>query len=360
VVIAIIAVLIGLLLPAVQKVREAASRMSCTNNLKQIALASHSFHDANLMFPPGLNVSKNSVDPNPSRNLPGPPDPFACAGPYIGCLAYLLPYIEQDNVYKLIPPDNFNLNTTLPAWAYGYPPFDFNDPSVPASHQNGTGYMKPAPDSKIKSYLCPSDNAGSGPGTAFWDLSPGNNPQGIIDGMGVYYAPNQHVYIDYLIDQSNYGHELGRTNYCGMGGAYGLVDGSDTSNAQWAPYTGIYYMSSKTRIADITDGTSNTIAFGETLTGQHQDGMRQFEIAWMGSGWWFSKYGLAPIYADENGNGSSDYTFRQFSSKHTGIVNFAFGDGSVHSLSKGMNFNTFIYMSGMKDGQVIDFSSTGL
>src|SRR5262249_28226217 len=92
VVIAIIGVLVGLLLPAVQKVREAASRMSCTNNLKQIAQASHSYHDANSKFPPGLNVSPNSVNVNPGY-VAGQP----YAGPYVGVLAYLLPYMEQDN-----------------------------------------------------------------------------------------------------------------------------------------------------------------------------------------------------------------------------------------------------------------------
>src|SRR4051812_47900229 len=89
VVIAIIAILIGLLLPAVQKVRETAARMKCKNNLKQIGLAFHNYHGANECFPPGLNSRAASIDGN---NL----------GPGWGWGAYLLPYLEQDNLFRQI------------------------------------------------------------------------------------------------------------------------------------------------------------------------------------------------------------------------------------------------------------------
>src|SRR5262245_43577619 len=87
VVIAIIAILIGLLLPAVQKVREAAARIQCTNNFKQIALAAHNYHDAN-GFVPGVWYQLDPV-------------PFSSGGHVHSNLFYaLLPYIEQQNVYK--------------------------------------------------------------------------------------------------------------------------------------------------------------------------------------------------------------------------------------------------------------------
>src|SRR6266566_2900111 len=99
VVIAIIAVLIGLLLPAVQKVREAAARMKCKNNLKQIGLAFHNYHAAQGSFPPGFSSQAASTD--------GP-----SLGPGWGWGAYLLPYLEQDNLYRQI---NFAKDITDPA-----------------------------------------------------------------------------------------------------------------------------------------------------------------------------------------------------------------------------------------------------
>ena len=113
VVIAIIAILIGLLLPAVQKVREAAARAQCTNNLKQLGIATHNFHDVNGALP---------------ASDAGPP-PGGTANTGISAHAYLLPHIEQDNVFRLI---------------------DF---TVSHSHANNAT----ARAQNIKTFLCPSD-----------------------------------------------------------------------------------------------------------------------------------------------------------------------------------------------------------
>src|SRR5439155_24301180 len=89
VVIAIIAVLIGLLLPAVQKVREAASRIKCANNLKQIGLAAHNYASTKESLPPGFVGSLTNSQPD-----------YTLKGPMYGSLVFLLPYLEMDNLYR--------------------------------------------------------------------------------------------------------------------------------------------------------------------------------------------------------------------------------------------------------------------
>ena len=106
VVIAIIAILIGLLLPAVQKVREAAARVKCQNNLKQLSLAMHSFHDANNAFPEGIHRSQGNISPFTNYDLTGKENPILRFNWTIA----VMPYIEQGNVEKLWNYTNFNAN----------------------------------------------------------------------------------------------------------------------------------------------------------------------------------------------------------------------------------------------------------
>jgi prepilin-type N-terminal cleavage/methylation domain-containing protein len=342
VVIAIIGVLISLLLPAVQKVREAANRTSCLNNLHQIALAAHNYHSTHKVFPPGTNFSPNS----PANPWWQPP----ISGTYMGVLAYLLPYMEQDNVYRQIPTGLFDPNTSLGAWSYSYPPNDSTAPNgfPPSLGANQTAYLKPAADAIIKAYQCPSDNVQDaqtsfGPGTetgAVWDMFSYN----------YYSAPYYYITADYVWDWPGFGHEMGRTNYVGCSGGLGKVPPLPDGTLSWSRYTGVFYPGSKTRITDIADGSSLTIAFGETLGGTGLHGTRNFVMSWMGSGCMPTAWGLVPKYGANN----DDFDWIQFSSFHPGIDNFAFADGSVRPIQRGVDQTTFIYASGMRDQRVYD------
>jgi hypothetical protein len=327
-------------LPAVQKVREAAARMSCQNNLKQIALASMNYESGNGVLPPGINVSPNSINtgPNPA-GISSPP----YAGPYTGVLAYLLPYMEQNNIYNALPTNLFQLNTTAGAWAYNTPPY--------SSDGNNTGFPAVC-NSQIKSYTCPSDNAQT------TSLTPDTNyGSGIIDAT--FTVQTIYVTIDWVNNTPGFGAELGASNYVGNAGLEADNTGTMTTTngvaIPWSLYKGPYYNSSKTRIADITDGTSNTVGFGETLGGQAPPQARDFRRAWMGSGVMWGAWGLP------SDTGTAWYA--GWSSKHTGIVQFSMCDGSVRNMPKGITGGTqltaFANVVGMADGMVIDFTQLG-
>jgi len=358
VVIAIIAVLIGLLLPAVQKVREAAARVSCQNNLHQIGLAAHNYASALGYFPPGSVVSPNSL---PGATWMTDP-PY---GPFTGTLAYLLPYIEQDNLYRQIPPSYFNLNTTDVAWAYSTPPKDM-------ANGNETG-LPPYSLVRVKGYECPSDN--------LYDplADDGTGFVGIISGFFFYTPPGDTLpedYIDFLPPSSpgfvpNI-EQVGATSYVASAGAQGdvpdnltltdVVNYPENPNPLSPPpppvnmklYMGPFYANSQTRIVDVMDGTSNTVAFGETRGSSFQNGSRSTRIAWMGAG---AFTGVGDV--------RERATSGRFSSAHPGIVNFAMCDGSVRPIRKlqRLDFSnppphwySFMSLIGMRDGVVNDFT----
>jgi prepilin-type N-terminal cleavage/methylation domain-containing protein/prepilin-type processing-associated H-X9-DG protein len=205
VVIAIIAVLIGLLLPAVQKVREAGNRIKCTNFLKQMALAVHNYHDAFGLFPFGKGPDYRTI-------VPGAP-----VYPRWSPHALMLPYLEQDNLYKSIdfnfPPETPGMEgpviNFMPAW------------------QNPNRVNAAASRTVVPVFLCPSDRAPSGD----W---PGQN---------------------------NYLANLGTTFLCD------LSESLPSTIAPGERPTGPFYYLSKSRMADILDGTSQTVLFSEKIRG---------------------------------------------------------------------------------------------
>jgi prepilin-type N-terminal cleavage/methylation domain-containing protein/prepilin-type processing-associated H-X9-DG protein len=211
VVIAIIAVLIGLLVPAVQKVREAANKTQCLNNLKQMGLALHNYHGDKRSFPPGI-VSQ-LVDPSwqfPAGNCNAFP---AELGPGWSFFAYILPYMEQGNLYRTI---NLNLPISNPANAA-------------------------ARRTVVPAYVCPSD--------------PGPQDQVNVTTCGS--PPNPANTPAFMTDAArcSYVGCLGGGNANNPDPLYGCYENQ--------PFNGVFHRNSRIRIADITDGTSHTIGIGE-------------------------------------------------------------------------------------------------
>jgi prepilin-type N-terminal cleavage/methylation domain-containing protein len=290
VVIAIIAVLIGLLLPAVQKVREAAARATCQNNLKQIALAAHNYHSANGILPPG-HVGK-AIHGNP----PAFPNGSGC---YLGVLAYLLPYVEQDAVYQLFQVDwSTNPPAGNPWWTVGQ--------NVRASR------------ARIKTYQCPSDT--------LEDVL--SNPDALIV-VSMYLTTNQYNAAGFPVAAIGSG-GIGLTNYLGIAGVWGdlPVFGHGLS---MRPYQGVFYNATRAARNQVTldalttaDGASNTLLFGESLNSSFGT-PRDVGFSWAGAGYLTGYYCIP--------SDPRDVYWGDWSSNHSGgIVNFAFGDGAVRPL----------------------------
>jgi prepilin-type N-terminal cleavage/methylation domain-containing protein len=321
VVIAIIGILVALLLPAVQSAREAARRMSCSNNIKQIALSAHNFHDSYKLFPPGLLAAKK-------------PYPIIDSGQGVGALPFLLPYMELNTVH-----DDIDINLDV-KWHPG-------DPKPPCP-SNTVGFWATADtwaasQIKIGAFLCPSVDAYANTGgtmLAYHAKACDHpaDPPNAQDGCGygsVWYYPI-----------GGGGDNLGRTNYMPVAGGFGAIGNL------WDQYKGVFHNRSRNKMGSITDGTSNTLLIGEYAGGFDDNGNLQYSACWIGASGLFTAYGLAP----EAMNGRRPGWW-QFGSMHPGIVQFAMADGSVRGISVTItdepNKRYYRYLSGMSDRQVV-------
>jgi len=324
VVIAIIAVLVGLLLPAVQKVREAAARMQCTNNLKQIGLALHN-HLSTYGYFPTAGGESQAIDAT------NPPSPT------VGWAAQILPFIEQDNLARYVT-------------------------QGPDTWQSALG--KAPVEVVVKTFNCPSRN----------------NRVSVPASWGSVYAMND--YAGLMVEWLNASDWQSTTP--ASSNTTQAFGGIITKGIQWRSddpsKTQIF---GKITATGVPDGLSNTIAISEKAVGARQYQPQVWDW-WELPGWahgadW-PNMRLAgnwiPVQPDnlfprvswmETSAGSGRYNEFGFGSAHTGVFNCLFGDGSVKSVSVSIGnsgnsgysdaTSVFYYLAKRNDGQVINASA---
>jgi prepilin-type N-terminal cleavage/methylation domain-containing protein/prepilin-type processing-associated H-X9-DG protein len=321
VVIAIIGILVGLLLPAVQAAREAARRMSCQNNLKQLALAAHNFESANKRFPPGYMGSDRTITISDTYTA------TPTGRQWVGHLPFLLPYLEQSAAYQVYP----NARTLDPTRAWNGTADsgqfwwwdDDDDPRDMDTIWDSAQF-------RFSFLLCPTANAygnSTGNFSRLHHWGAANGTSGTISARTFSVADTP---------------TLSRTNYLGVAGRIGRLGDGNARNQ----FTGVYFNRSRTKFGEIADGTSNVLLFGE-VTGDWTDVAKpsghtdSFTInnGPMGSSW-----GLG---------GTDAHAWYKFNSLHPGkVVNFALTDGSVRSVTSSIETAMLHNLSAMADGLV--------
>lgn len=300
VVIAIIGVLVALLLPAVQAAREAARRIKCSNNLKQIGLALHNYHD-----------TMNTLPFGSPGNKPATPN-FPVAGTWG---AFILPYMEARNHFDL---------------------FDFK---VPMSHANNTAAVTKV----VPMYICPSD---VGANEAILDMRAGgttyDNP---AKAMGMWYpgcmGPTHMDSCPFCPNPSP-----SPNDWCCQSNNFGSSPGAGSQAGEFAGMIARHFRS--IRFSEVTDGLSNTLMAGETLP-KHCTWNSAFSPN-------FSTVATnIPLNTMENAGTSNSNWFRTcgFKSKHPGVVQFVYGDGSVKTLRQSLDFQLFNALGTRAGGEVV-------
>jgi len=345
VVIAIIAILIGLLLPAVQKVREAAARVKCQNNLKQFGLAMHAYHDANDAFPRG-NTGSWGND-------------------HGSWMFVSLPYMEQSALY----------NQVVAVTGTGGTP-TYSQPGWNMQLAVTAGLLP----KKLPFTRCPSDGFDAD-NPAYANYIGSQGPQ-CNDGACDPRADPFQLYCNGAVggqQADGVSNPLSPPTYPGYGPSSIHGTTSNAANCRGMMCRGTGSVGGpKINIASVTDGTSNTIFLGETLVEQNE--FQRFGNSWGWAGYNSVSQGqtIQPINYPIDGKnlgGLTSYSSCSanctavgvnpanciwnwhvtwgFKSNHTGGANFCFSDGSVRYIAQGIDHRTYQYLGARHDGQPV-------
>jgi prepilin-type N-terminal cleavage/methylation domain-containing protein len=304
VVIAIIAILIGLLLPAVQKIREAANRMKCSNNLKQLALAVHNYHDTNGVLPHNGSLTFTTQGQS-------------CCGAGArrwSWIARILPYIEQENLFRqanVSETTNLNANATVLA----------------------------ALATRIPTLICPSDNSQT-------PRTDRHNLEGLSIGITNYKG----------VTGGNWGNGEARwrwgTPNGPLAGPLGTADHSGVLNGNGFFFRTDYFR--RMSFAGVVDGLSNTFMIGEDVPDLST------HCSWPYSNNAVGTCGIGPNARRTNGqpyaktDWPNNYSFR---SRHTNGLQFALGDGSVRFVSETVSLAAYRAYASIAGGEVVSLDN---
>jgi len=320
VVIAIIGVMVGLLLPAVQSAREAARRMSCQNNLKQLGLALHNYESTYKRFPAG-RLSLGTLVGSGAGNFRPDPQTKNVHG-----LVSLLLFMEQQPLY-----DRFNFSGAFGNYRAGA-----SSPlATPDAIASGNAALSVTP---VQAFLCPSDGGQA-------DINPSTHYSPDLGAGGI--RAHKAGY-DFIMTHSTLGN-------------YNLHNGTSTNTRY------IFGENSYTKMAGITDGTSNTLAMGE-MTLELFNGVTS---AWSYAGWvsvgidpvgswnltfparglniWNYNNHISPL----NNKRGRRATWYNAASLHPGGVQFVLADSSVRFISESIDVPSLTNLCRMSDGEVI-------
>lgn len=321
VVIAIIGILIGMLLPAVQSVRESARRTQCLNNMRQLGLAAHNYESALGRLPFAKLAEANA-------NTRDEADAASSNHQQTGCFVAMLPYLEQNSMAALLPDIAANPNVDLTTGGF---PGDFD------AWRTTTDGLAAGLTNRLSIFLCPSDTGRNESQVLFaYHYGNANLNWGVR-----FFTPG-----NFTPQSSNYVPNIG---------ALPVTSGH---TGEWRGQG--FFGPMRTREADaidrVRDGSSNTFLFGENIGVIRGDINRRW--SWVMNGAAFGAPTLAPVnFRPENiagdlANSELSNNF-QFGSMHPGVVNFVRVDGSTSSIGQSISTEAITRLSASADGLVI-------